>query len=427
MDYTTGVLQWSEILESQYGLQPGTFGGTFEAFVERVHPEDRDALLETMAKANRSGADFSVQHRALWPDGTVRWLSGAGRILLGEHGEPVRGVGISMDVTERHTLEEQFQQAQKMEAIGRLAGGVAHDFNNLLTAILGYCELLLADLDPDDPRQADIAEIQKAGIERRGTHAPIAGLQPQADHRADAARPERGRDRHAVDDARTPHRRRREGRAGLRRAGAGEGRSRTGGADRPEPRRERAGCHAGRGHADDRDRERRARRGLRRDAPLGEAGALRRADGDRHRHRYDAGGAGAPVRAVLHHQGVGKGTGLGLATVHGIVARSGGSVAVYSEVGQGTSFKVYFPRADAVRRWSLRRRRWLGRVPGPRRCSWSRMRKGFASSPGGCWSGKGYTVLVAANADEALQLFERNPSIDVLLTDVVMPGASGPS
>jgi len=164
MDFTTGGLEWSEILESQCGLKPGTFGGTFEAWVDSVHPEDRDALLETMAKANRSGADFSLQHRSLWPDGTVRWLSGAGRIRLGEHGEPIRGVGIYMDVTERRGLEEQFHQAQKMEAIGRLAGGVAHDFNNLLTAILGYCELLLTDLPPDDPRQPDIMEIQKAGV-----------------------------------------------------------------------------------------------------------------------------------------------------------------------------------------------------------------------------------------------------------------------
>jgi two-component system, cell cycle sensor histidine kinase and response regulator CckA len=168
MDYVTGVNRWSETIEAQYGLQPGTFGGTFEAFLDRVHPDDRESVLETVGTAMKSGSDFSTQHRSIWPDGTVRQLSGAGRIHLGAHGEPVRGVGISQDVTERLVLEEQFQQAQKMDAIGQLAGGVAHDFNNLLTVILGFCELLLADLDPGDPRQADMAEIQKAGTRAAG-------------------------------------------------------------------------------------------------------------------------------------------------------------------------------------------------------------------------------------------------------------------
>ena len=98
----------------------------------------------------------------------MRWLSGAGRVQLGEHGEPLRGVGISQDVTARRELEAQYRQAQKMEAIGRLAGGVAHDFNNLLTVIIGYSELLLADLDRTITRQADIEEIRKAGERAAG-------------------------------------------------------------------------------------------------------------------------------------------------------------------------------------------------------------------------------------------------------------------
>ena len=129
IDYATGVLRWSETIEAHYGLRPGTFGGTFAAFVERIHPDDRASVLETFGKAMKSGADFTVEHRSIWPDGTVRWLSGAGRIHLGEQGEPVRAVGISLDVTPRKTLELELRQAQKLESIGHLAAGIAHEIN----------------------------------------------------------------------------------------------------------------------------------------------------------------------------------------------------------------------------------------------------------------------------------------------------------
>jgi PAS domain S-box-containing protein len=148
MDYSTGMLRWSAILESQYGLKPGTFGGTFEAFAERIHPDDRESVIETVGKAMKAGADFSTQHRTLWPDGTVRWLSGAGRIHLGEHGEPVRGVGISQDVTERKRAEVALGQSETRKAavldsvldciVTMNADGVVLEFNAAAERTFGY-------------------------------------------------------------------------------------------------------------------------------------------------------------------------------------------------------------------------------------------------------------------------------------------------
>ena len=380
MDYTTGVLRWSEILEAQYGLQPGTFGGTFEAFVERIHPDDRESVLETLEKAMKSGADFSIQHRSIWPDGTVRWLSGAGRIHLGEHGEPVRGVGISLDVTERRTLEEQYQQAQKMEAIGRLAGGVAHDFNNLLTVILGYCELLLADLDPDDPRQADIAEIQKAGARAAGlTRQLLAFSRKQiieptlldlnavvADMRAMLGRLI-GEDVKVVLGLRPE--------LALVKADRGQVEQivmnlavnardamPNGGTLTIETANVELDEHYAQTHLD------------------GDTGSLRGAHGDRHGHRHDAGGAGPPVRAVLHHQGARQGHRArpGDRPRHRRAERRERRRLQRSR--QGHVVQGVFPtggcRGDGRRRAAAGRR---GRMPGRRRCWWSRMRTGFAS------------------------------------------------
>ena len=426
MDYTTGVLQWSETLEAQYGFQPGTFGGTFEAFVECIHPDDREAVLETLGKAMKAGADFSVQNRAIWPDGTVRWLSGAGRIHLGEHGEPVRGVGISLDVTERRNLEAQYQQAQKMEAVGRLAGGVAHDFNNLLTVILGFCELLLVDRDPDDPRLADIAEIQKAGERAAGLTRQLLAfsrkqiIEPtRLDLNAVMADLQGLLGRLIGEDVKVvlglqP---------GLARIIADRGQvvqivmnlvvnardaMPNGGTLRIETANVQLDEHYAQTHLG-------VKPGAYVVLTVSDTGT----------------GMTPQVQARLFEpffttKEPGKGTGLGLATVYGIVMRSGGSVGVYTEIGKGSSFKVYLPRTDAAES--------VVDTPVPM----ARPRAGtqtvlvvededaLRELAKRLLERQGYTVLVASNAAEAVRLFEGNPSIDILLTDVVMPGASGP-
>jgi len=427
IDYTTGVLQWSDTLEAQHGLQPGTFAGTFEAFVDRIHPDDRSAVLETLATATKAGEDFSIQHRSIWPDGTVRFLTGAGRIHLDAEGKPARGVGISLDITERRTLEEQYQQAQKMEAIGRLAGGVAHDFNNLLTVILGYCELWLTGLDPDEARQRDIGEIQKAGIRAAGLTRQLLAfsrkeiIEPTlldlnavvTDMRVmlgrliredvnvvlshplelDCVKADRGQMEQIV----------------MNLAVNAQDAMLKGGTLTIETANVELDEEYARSHLAVRP---------------GAYVALTVTD--------TGSGMTPQVLARVFEpffttKDPGKGTGLGLATVHGIAARNGGSVNVYSEVGKGTSFTVYFPAADATSMVVVPR---VQTVP-PRAVSGETVlvvedADGLRELTKKLLLRLGYTVLVAANADEALQLFDGDATIDVVLTDVVMPGASGP-
>jgi PAS domain S-box-containing protein len=426
MDYTTGVARMSEILEGLHGLEPGTFGGTREDFIQRVHPDDRPALLETLEKAIRSGEDFSTLHRTVWPDGTVRWLSNAGRIHVGENGEPVRGVGISLDVTERRTLEEQYHQAQKMEAVGRLAGGVAHDFNNLLTAILGYCQLLLADLDPHDPRRADINEIHSAG-----ESAARLTRQLLTFSRKQIIEPRLLDLNKVVTNMR-----------GLLARLIGEDVKIV-----VNVRPDMAPVTADPGQMEQivLNLAVNARDAM----PNGGTLTIETANvdfGQHHTSRHCSVKPGSYVGLTVSDTGtgmtpevqarlfepffttkeVGKGTGLGLATVHGIVMRCGGSVDVYSEVGQGSSFKVYLPRGTTSPATNEAPRSVAGLRAADETVLVVEDADGLGDLAKRMLERQGYRVLLAPNAAEALRQFDQTPSIDVILTDVIMPGGSGP-
>ena len=161
LDYSTGVLRWSDTHAAHYGMAPGTLDGTFDAFVERIHPEDRARSVAAVEDAMKSGAHFWMQHRALQSDGSVRWLTGAGRVHLDPAGQPVRGVGMSFDLG-RRSLDEPLQSGQLADGQGRLAVSVVDQLDMLLTEIRGRCALLTSGASLDAAGQADVEAIHRA-------------------------------------------------------------------------------------------------------------------------------------------------------------------------------------------------------------------------------------------------------------------------
>jgi PAS domain S-box-containing protein len=134
LDLATQHLTWSDTMASVFGLTPEQAPVHTAAFLALIHPDDRRLVEESLAQAARDGTDYEVEFRALWPDGSTRWVAGRARMLRDADNRPVRLLGVGTDISERKSLEAQFRQSQKMEAVGQLAGGVAHDFNNLLTS-----------------------------------------------------------------------------------------------------------------------------------------------------------------------------------------------------------------------------------------------------------------------------------------------------
>jgi signal transduction histidine kinase/integral membrane sensor domain MASE1/CheY-like chemotaxis protein len=159
-DLATQELWWSTELYRMWQVDPSAYRPTYERFLERIHQEDRAHVESRVLHALETREPFEFDFRLIRCDGQERSVFGKGRVIDGPGGG--RMVGIGQDITERKQLELQFQQAQKLEAVGLLAGGIAHDFNNLLTAIGGCTEIVLWNLADGDPDRLELMEVRKA-------------------------------------------------------------------------------------------------------------------------------------------------------------------------------------------------------------------------------------------------------------------------
>jgi PAS domain S-box-containing protein len=395
-------------------------------FLETVHPEDQRRVKAEIITAREGSIPWDHEYRIIRPDGTVRWIHNRGFPVRDDQGRVTLFTGVATDVTERKVLEGQLLQAQKMEAVGRLAGGVAHDFNNLLMAITGYGELMRAKVLKDDPLYGHLENILKAGeraaaltqqlltfSRQQVVHPEVIDLNRVVRDLEPMLRRLIGEDLdlEVVTDRKPAAVKADPGQMGqiimnlvvnARDAMPQGGRLtlKTTPAEFKESRNTRFGL-----------------------APPGAYVMLAAQDT----------GVGMDEATQAHifepfftTKEPGKGTGLGLSTVYGIVKQSGGFLDLVSEPGAGSTFTIYLPRQEA----SVEPLR----AKPPITASFQGQETVLLVEDEDMLRGLlakflqlyGYTVLEARHGGEALLACERHPGpIHVMVTDVVMPQMSG--
>ena len=342
-------------------------------------------------------------------------------------GEITHFIAIKQDVSERKQLEDRVRQSQKMEAVGRLAAGVAHDFNNLLTVINGYCEMALSSVNFIDPMRHDLEEIRKAGNRAAALTRQLLAFSRQQvlalqvlDLNAVVADLEKALRRMIGEDidltiVRSP--------------------------DLEEVKADPTQI----------DQILLNLAANARDAmPQGGKLTIETSNvdlGAEYAHQHPAVPPGRYVMLAVSDTGigmdtetqghifepffttkeVGKGTGLGLATVYGIVRQSGGFIWVYSEPGRGTTFKIYIPSVVDAAKPATPPPAPESSFAGTETVLLVEDEKAVRDLANRILRSFGYHVLESNSPEDALQIAERYPRmIHLLLTDVVMPRISGP-
>jgi PAS domain S-box-containing protein len=415
----------SRSIQKVLGFKPEEYTGR-NAF-EFVHPDDLEMVAAAFKEALKRNGDtdaltFRFRHR----DGTYRILEGMGLNLLGDC--DVEGIVFnSRDVTERKGLEQQFLQAQKVQAIGQLAAGVAHDFNNILTAILGYSDMVLMSMEADNSSYGHVTGVKQAAI-----RAAALTRQLLAFGRKQMLQPKVLNLNTSISEMEKM----------LRRLLGAEITLIT-----------NSGPDVGRVKADPSQIEQvilnlavNARDAMPKggrltieadNVTLDEKYARSRTEVTPGRYVMlavsdNGSGMTEEVRARLFEpffttKELGKGTGLGLATCHGIIKQSGGHIAVYSEIGQGTTFKVYLPRVDGADEVVAAADQSKEIRTGTETVLLVDDEAMLRELGQMYLTTLGYTVLLAANGRQAVNLLHANSGrkIDILVTDVAMPEMGG--
>jgi two-component system cell cycle sensor histidine kinase/response regulator CckA len=419
-------------IESMLGFSPAEWLSDPTNWMNHIHPDDREVALAAEKLFQETHEMFQAEYRMFARDGRLVWFRDEG-VLLQTDGQVLLMQGVLYDITEHKRLEDQLRHSQKMEAVGQLAGGVAHDFNNLLMLIQAHNEHLRERLGPNDAAQKDALQIENAV-----TRAASLTGQLLAFSRKQVLRP-KVLDLNAVlaDVAKMLHRLIGENiqvkvvpAPSLGRVKADPGQIEQVILNLAVNSRD-AMPHGGSLTIETRDVEldeddSRSQEG----APAGKYVMLTVSDT----------GSGMDIETQAHifepfftTKAPGKGTGLGLATVYGVVKQSDGWIWVDSEPGRGTTFKIHLPRVEESEAEESQARTQpaiataLATAPkGTETVLVVEDQDGIRDIVGESLRRSGYKVLIAVDGNEALQMAGTYADpIHLMITDLVMPNIGG--
>ena len=391
---------------------------------EQIHPDDRPKVVEAAMEAKRSGVGRSVEYRIRHKDGHWVPLESTASVVRSSSGGVEKLVIVNRDITERKDLEKQLLLSQKLEAIGRLSGGVAHDFNNLLGVILGYSEELQKRIPPDDPYREAVDEIQNAGKRAASLTQQLLAFsrkqvfEPQVlDLKTIVAEAAKMLERLIGEDITLDI-------VPAQQIGTVK-------ADRSQIERVILNLAVN------------ARDAMPQGGKItiemadveldGTSPTLNRsvAPGPYVMLKVTDTGCGMDAELQSHifepfFTTKGQGTGLGLATVYGVVKQSGGDISVESAPGKGTTFRIYLPRVSETAE-KIQEAEPSGKIiPEHRTVLLVEDERALRKLTRKMLLEMGLTVLEAENAFQAIEIAKQTETpIDLLLTDVVMPGMSG--
>jgi PAS domain S-box-containing protein len=394
-----------------------------KGWTENIHPDDLDRCLNTYLSAFRAQKPFTMSYRLKRHDGVYREILDNGEAYYRD-GEFAGYFGSCIDISERMEMETHLRQAQKMESIGQLTGGVAHDFNNLLQVIGGSLELLAKEIPREERAQRRLQNALEAvvrGSKLASQLLTFARRQSLAPQTINLARVIQGMDdmlHRALGEAVEIERIVADG---LWTTFVDPNQVETALLNLAVNARDAMG---GRGKLTIEvgnillDEDQAARHA---DATPGEYVAVAVTDT----------GCGMPPQVMervfepfFTTKPPGEGTGLGLSMVHGFVKQSGGHITVFSEVGRGTTIRICLPRSRMLENelLDLAKEATTG---GTEVILLVEDDENVRATTADMLTDLGYRVLQACDVDDAVAIIESGASIDLLFTDVVMPGALG--